>query len=260
MRPSSSPRASVETTLAVLSTVCLVPFTDKANFMTQPKTTKSSESSQPAQAKKPKRLHNGRRRSRRRKSTQSIASTTTNPTQTATRPIANQAQSPKTQPRSQTRGRNGDGSRRKNNKAVREYSAGGVVFRSTDKGVEFLLIEDLKGRWSVPKGHVESGETLEQTALREIGEETGLHNTRIHEKLDKVHFFYRFEGKLIFMTTYIFLIEANDPEEPIVVEESEGIVGARWCPAKTAQQVRESKALKNLMERSLAIIEQRQLA
>ena len=256
MRPSSSPRASVETTLAVLSTVCLVPFTDKANFMTQPKTTKSSESSQPAQAKKPKRLHNGRRRSRRRKSTQLTASTTTNPTQTATRPIANQAQSPKTQPHSQTRGRNGDGSRRKNNKAVREYSAGGVVFRSTDKGVEFLLIEDLKGRWSVPKGHVESGETLEQTALREIGEETGLHNTRIHEKLDKVHFFYRFEGRLIFMTAFHFLIEAMDPDEPIVVEESEGIVDARWFSAENAGQVLEYKSLKELLERSMNILKE----
>ncbi len=143
---------------------------------------------------------------------------------------------------------------------MREYSAGGVVFRKTDKGVEFLLIEDLKGRWSVPKGHVESGETLEQTAIREIGEETGLHKTQVHEKLDKVHFFYRFEGKLIFMTTYIFLIEAMDPDEPIVVEESEGIVGARWFPAEKATQILEYKDLKALMQRSLAIISERQLA
>jgi diadenosine hexaphosphate hydrolase (ATP-forming) len=148
---------------------------------------------------------------------------------------------------------------RKPARAVREYSAGGVVFRIVDGKVEFLLIEDLKGRWSVPKGHVEAGETLEQTAVREIGEETGLHNTRILEKLDKVHFFYRFEGRLIFMTTFIFLIEAIDPDEPVVVEESEGIVGARWFAAETAQQVLEYKDLKGLMARSVAIIKERQL-
>ncbi len=127
-------------------------------------------------------------------------------------------------------------------------------------GIEVLLLEDLKGRWSVPKGHVESGETLEQTAVREIGEETGIHNTKIIEKLDKVHFFYRFEGRLIFMTVWLFLIEALDPEEEVVVEESEGIVGARWFPVETAQQVLEYKDLKVLMERSVKIIKERQLA
>lgn len=143
-------------------------------------------------------------------------------------------------------------------RAVREYSAGGVVFRTTTKGVEFLLIEDLKGRWSVPKGHVEAGETLEQTALREIGEETGLKDTQIVEKLDKVHFFYRFEGRLIFMTTFIYLIEALNPDEPIVVEESEGIVGARWFSTTKAQQILEYKDLKNLMARSVDIIKERE--
>lgn len=149
---------------------------------------------------------------------------------------------------------------RRPSRAVREYSAGGVVFRNGRKGVEFLLIEDLKGRWSVPKGHVEAGETLEQTALREIGEETGLKNTRIVEKLDKVHFFYRFEGRLIFMTTFIFLIEAIDPDEPIVVEKSEGIVGARWFSASRAQQILEYKDLKNLMARSVDILKEQQPA
>ena len=126
----------------------------------------------------------------------------------------------------------------------------------TPTGLEFLLIEDLKGRWSVPKGHVESGETLEQTALREIGEETGLKNTRIIDKLDKVHFFYRFEGRLIFMTAFHFLIEAMDPDEEIVVEESEGIVDARWFSAETAEQVLEYKSLKELFQRSMKILKE----
>ncbi len=134
------------------------------------------------------------------------------------------------------------------------------MFRVIDGQVEFLLLEDLKGRWSVPKGHVESGETLEQTAVREIAEETGLKKTNILEKLDKVHFFYRFEGRLIFMTVFLFLIEAADPHEEVVVEVSEGIVSARWFPADTAQQVLEYKDLKTLLERSMKIIKERQLA
>ena len=118
----------------------------------------------------------------------------------------------------------------------------------------------MKGRWSVPKGHVESGETLEQTALREIAEETGLQALELMDKLDKVHFFYRFEGRLIFMTTFIFLVESTDLDEVVKVEESEGIVSARWFAADKAEQGLEYKDLKALLQRSLAIIKERQLA
>ncbi len=49
--------------------------------------------------------------------------------------------------------------------------AGGVLFN--DKR-EVLLIRDRQGYWCFPKGHVDAGETLEQTALREVEEETGI--------------------------------------------------------------------------------------
>lgn len=133
-------------------------------------------------------------------------------------------------------------------RAIREYSAGGVVFRTTETGLEFLLIQDLKKRWSIPKGHVESGETLEQTAIREIGEETGLKQLKIHDKLDKVHFFYRREGKLIYMTTFIFLIESTDHDETLVLENSEGIIGVKWFTAEQSMLVMEYKDLKNLLD------------
>src|SRR5688500_11276582 len=89
-------------------------------------------------------------------------------------------------------------------RAIREFTAGGVVFRRVDGKIEILMIQDRVGRWTIPKGHVEEGEKLEETAIREVGEETGLLDVKIHELLDKIHFFYRKEGKLIFMTTYVF--------------------------------------------------------
>ncbi len=85
-------------------------------------------------------------------------------------------------------------------RAVREYTAGGVVFRHVGERIEILMIQDRLGRWTIPKGHVEIGESLEQTAVREVAEETGLSDLKLGEKLDKLHFFYRKEGKLIFMT------------------------------------------------------------
>lgn len=59
-------------------------------------------------------------------------------------------------------------------------SAGGVVVRLKDGRPEILLIRDLKyDDWFLPKGHAEDGETLEQTALREIDEETHLNDLEI---------------------------------------------------------------------------------
>ena len=55
-----------------------------------------------------------------------------------------------------------------------EKSCGGIVYRKFHGNTEILLIKHIKsGYWSFPKGHVENGETEEETAKREIKEETG---------------------------------------------------------------------------------------
>ncbi|MGI6269609.1 MAG: bis(5'-nucleosyl)-tetraphosphatase [Candidatus Howiella sp.] len=57
----------------------------------------------------------------------------------------------------------------------REKSCGAVVFRLTSGKIEVLLINHVNGgHWAFPKGHVEGVESEEETALREILEETGL--------------------------------------------------------------------------------------
>lgn len=56
-----------------------------------------------------------------------------------------------------------------------EKSCGGIVYRKFHGNTEILLIKHVKsGYWSFPKGHVENGETEEETAKREIKEETGI--------------------------------------------------------------------------------------
>ena len=58
---------------------------------------------------------------------------------------------------------------------IREKSCGPLVYRKKQDRLELLLIRHKNGgHWSFPKGHVETGETEPQTALREIKEETGL--------------------------------------------------------------------------------------
>jgi len=60
----------------------------------------------------------------------------------------------------------------------REKSCGALVYRYEDDALMLLLLRHRHGgHWSFPKGHVEAGETEEQTAHREIFEETGVHVT-----------------------------------------------------------------------------------
>ncbi len=142
----------------------------------------------------------------------------------------------------------------RNTKAVREYTAGGVVFRIVNDRPQILMIQDRLGRWTIPKGHVEPGESIEQTAVREVAEETGLHELGLGEKLDKLHFFYRKEGKLIFMTTYVFLIEARGNSSALVPEDSEGIVDAQWFDHEEALKLIEYKDTERLFRMALSKI------
>ena len=103
---------------------------------------------------------------------------------------------------------------------VREPTAGGIVFRyNSDNKLEILLIQDAKDRWTIPKGHIEKGETAVQTARREIGEEAGLHDLDMLGWLGKIHFRYRRMEKLVLMTTQIYLARVRTSGNEIQKEE-----------------------------------------
>ena len=110
---------------------------------------------------------------------------------------------------------------------VREPTAGGVVFRRNPKtnDVEILLIQDAKDRWTIPKGHIEEGETAKETAAREIGEETGLTEVNVMSWLGKIHFRYRRQQSLVLMTTQIYLVHANGPQN---LKKEEWMNGIGW--------------------------------
>lgn len=110
---------------------------------------------------------------------------------------------------------------------VREPTAGGVVFRRNKDGqVEFLLYQDARDRWTIPKGHIEPGETAQVTAKREIGEETGLKNIHIYGWLGKVDFRYRRFDKLVLMSTQVYLAKALNPDEKL--QKEEWMNGLKW--------------------------------
>ncbi|MBP6005372.1 NUDIX domain-containing protein [Candidatus Saccharibacteria bacterium] len=132
--------------------------------------------------------------------------------------------------------------------AIREYSSGGFVFRQNGQGdIDLLLIEDKRGRWSIPKGHIDPGETSEETALREINEETNLESLRLIELMDEIYFFYKIEGRFVHMTVFVYLLEAiKGFQEQIQVEDLEWITEVKWFSAKDAYHLIEYPDLKRL--------------
>lgn len=130
---------------------------------------------------------------------------------------------------------------------VREPTSGGIIFRFTrdQKDIEILLIQDSKERWTIPKGHIEPGETAKMTARREIEEETGLKNVSILAWLGKIHFKYRRVDKLVLMTTQIYLVQSLDKHEMPTPEK--WMKGIRWFPFAEALEVIEYEDIEKLM-------------
>lgn len=117
---------------------------------------------------------------------------------------------------------------------VREPTAGGIVFRRNvkSKEIEILLIQDAKNRWTIPKGHIEEGESPKQTAAREIGEETGLEKVKIMQWLGKINFRYRRQQSLVLMTTEIFLVQALGDTDKLKPED--WMNGIKWFSTSDA--------------------------
>ncbi|HEV7664892.1 MAG TPA: NUDIX hydrolase [Chloroflexota bacterium] len=114
----------------------------------------------------------------------------------------------------------------RNGPSVRDVSAGGVVYRrpAGDGPVEVALVGRLRPkRWALPKGTPEVGETLEGTAVREVGEETGL-LVKIEQPLDQIQYWFIWGGIRHFKTVHFYLMEmvggdtANHDGEYDVVE------------------------------------------
>lgn len=141
---------------------------------------------------------------------------------------------------------------------VREPTAGGIIFRRNPKNeVEILLAQDGKDRWTIPKGHIEEGETAEQTAKREIGEEVGLTDVEIIGWLGKIHFRYRRIDKLVLMTTQIYLVKAHGDTD--ATEKDHWMSDLKWFSFKDAFDKIEYDDIGKLMLLAMKRIRQENL-
>ena len=110
-------------------------------------------------------------------------------------------------------------------------AAGGLVFRAN----EYLLIYRNK-RWDLPKGKMENGESIPETALREVEEECGISGLTIEKPLvTTYHVFYEKRIDKLKITHW-FLMETTDDKKPIP-QEIEGISIAKFIGRKNIPEM-----------------------
>ncbi len=117
--------------------------------------------------------------------------------------------------------------------AVNETSAGGVVVDVQDGRARIAIIarRNRSGRieWCLPKGHVEPGETLRQTAEREVAEETGIRG-RVLVTLGTVEYWFSTPQHRIHKMVYHYLLEATGGRLTVEDDPDQEAIDAAWYP------------------------------
>ncbi|MGQ0570498.1 MAG: NUDIX hydrolase [Armatimonadota bacterium] len=140
----------------------------------------------------------------------------------------------------------------------RARSAGGVVFRHGGVSDEalILVLQHEGGKWMLPKGTIEAGETPEAVALREVREETGLSRVRVVQDLgeERYSFFWRTEDTFYDKTVHYFLLEFLGGEDPQPQRE-EGFVAAEWVTVDEAMARIKYKETREIVRRARRALE-----
>ena len=131
-----------------------------------------------------------------------------------------------------------------------EVSAGGVVYRRSDDGVEIVLAARRTRRgdlaWGLPKGLIEPEETPEEAAVREVREETGL-EAEVEASLGDIRYFYVWEGVRVRKAVHFFLMRATGGDVSLHDHEMEDV---QWFPLSVALRRATYKGEREVLQRA----------
>ncbi len=141
----------------------------------------------------------------------------------------------------------------------RELSAGGVVVRRLRGRWFFAAIRPggkPEGVWALPKGLIARGESAEETAAREVGEETGV-RARLAGKLGDVRYVYTWRGERVFKVVSFFLFRYAGGRlgdlPPALAHE---VAEVRWLPLEEATRLLAYGGERTMAERALTTLEE----
>ena len=119
----------------------------------------------------------------------------------------------------------------------RELSAGGVLVRRLDNSWMMAAIRPAgkkPGTWALPKGRIDEGERGEETALREVAEETGAHGHSLG-KLGDVRYWFNWEGAPVFKVVSFFLVRYEGGRlGDVPPEHRHEVAEVKWLPLEEA--------------------------
>jgi len=131
-----------------------------------------------------------------------------------------------------------------------EVSAGGVVYRRSDDGVEIVLAARRTRRgdlaWGLPKGLIEPEETPEEAAVREVREETGL-EAEVEASLGDIRYFYVWEGVRVRKAVHFFLMRATGGD---VSQHDHEMEDVQWFPLSVALRRATYKGEREVLQRA----------
>lgn len=146
----------------------------------------------------------------------------------------------------------------------REFSSGGAVYKK-DKEIRWLIIKPQQSKtWRLPKGNIEKGETSQDTAIREVQEETGV-KAVVLEKLGKTTYFYferkqktspasTLHGARILKTVVFFLMEYKEGKAEIGQRWAHEIDKVKWVTTEEAIKKLSFKDEKDILKKATSII------
>lgn len=141
------------------------------------------------------------------------------------------------------------GVRRSSKKVRSAVAAGGVVMRRSPDGREVVLAgRRSDGTWVFPKGTPDRGEGIEETAVREVREETGL-DVRIVRPLGATDYWFATSRERIHKTVHFFLMEPLGGDVSLHDREYDEI---RWVGVEDARRMLSFETYRDILERALA--------
>ena len=139
----------------------------------------------------------------------------------------------------------------------REFSSGGVLVRRLRGRWMVAAIRPAgrpPGLWALPKGQIDDGETGEETALREIAEETGA-TGRSLGKLGDVRYWFNWEGERVFKVVSFFLVRYESGKLGDIPEAfRHEVAEVRWLPLDDAPRVLAYQGERRMAEKALAVL------